>query len=240
MTIRGPEERERFARRDEAGLPLTSARSEHDQATSAKVVAGGSITEALCGVATVVLAIIALAGALPRYFAPIATIVLGAALVARGGAVAARFRELLHEASAYDRSSRVELGGGMGAELVGGVAGIVLGILALIGIATPVLSAIAVMVLGGALLLGSGETAELGHVDEPTKHLRFAHITHEATKAAAGIQVLAGASAVVLGILALAGFAPVDLTLVALLVLGTAVVLSSAAVSSRMASVMRR
>lgn len=240
MTIRGPEDRERFARRDEAGVPLTSARSELEQESSAKVVAGGSIAEALCGAATVVLAIIALAGALPRVFAPIATIVLGVALVARGGAVAARFRELLSEASPFDRSARVELGGGMGAELIGGVAGIVLGILGLIGIVPTVLSAIAVMVFGVTLLLGSRETAELGSLGESGTHQHFAHVAHEAAKAAAGTQALAGASAIVLGILALVGFVPVVLTLVALLVLGAAVLLSSTAVSSRMVSVARR
>jgi hypothetical protein len=239
MTMRGPEDRERFARREEPGVPLTSARTE--QRASARVVAGGSLTEAVCGAATVILAIIALAGAAPRYFAPVAAIVFGVALIAHGGAVAARMRELFYEEAApSERTARVELGGGMGAELIGGVAGVVLGILALIGIAPSALIGVAVLVFGGALLLGSGETAELGAFGESAVHQRLAHAAYEASKAAAGVQALAGAGAIVLGILALVGLAPMELALVALLVLGSAVVLSGSAVSSRMASVIRR
>jgi hypothetical protein len=239
MTTRGPEDRERFARRDEAGVPLASARKQ--QETSAKMVSRGSLTEAVCGAATVVLAIIALAGAAPRYFAPVATIVFGAALVAHGGAVAARLRELFYEEVApSERTARIELGGGTGAELIGGVTGIVLGILALIGVAPAVLMGVAVLVFGGALLLGSGETAELGTFGEPSIHHRLARVAHEASRAAAGAQALAGAGAIVLGILALAGLATLELALVALLILGAAVVLSGSAVSSRMSSVIRR
>jgi hypothetical protein len=54
----------------------------------------GSLAEAVCGAATVVLAIIALTGTLPGELASFATIVFGAALIAHGGAIAARFREL--------------------------------------------------------------------------------------------------------------------------------------------------
>ncbi len=52
--------------------------------------------------------------------------------------------------------------------------------------------------------------------------------------------MLVGIAAVVLGIIALVGIDPVLVTLVALLVVGASVLFSGTAVSSRMASVMRR
>lgn len=242
MSTMGPDDRERFALRDEAGAPLTGARRsmEPERQKSAKVVAGGSVAEALCGVAAVVLAIIALAGNTPGFLASIATIVLGVALIAQGGAIAARYRQLLHETAPYELDTRTELGGGMGAEIFGGVAGVVLGILALIGLYPSVLLPIAVIVFGGSLLLGSGATVDLSSMGLSVQHERFAHVARQATMAASGMQALVGISAVVLGILALVGLDPVVLTLVALLVVGGAVLLSGTAVSSRMATLIRR
>jgi len=243
MATMGPEDRERFARRDETGSPLPRAvgrEPEPERERSIKVVAGGSVTEALCGAGTVVLAIIALAGVLPGYLASICTIVFGVALIAQGGAIAARFRHLLHETAPYELDTRAELGGGMGAELAGGAAGIVLGILGLIGIATGVLIPIAVIVFGVSLLIGTGATVDLGTLGMSTAHERFAQVARQASVAASGTQALVGIGAIVLGILALIGFDPLVLTLVALLALGGSVLLSGGAIGSRMASMMRR
>jgi hypothetical protein len=241
MSTLGPEDRERFARRDESGVPLSSARREREpeREKSAKVVAGGSMTEALCGAGAVVLAIIALAGTAQGYLASIAAIALGVGLVAQGGAVAARFRDLLHEAGSYELDTRTELGGGMGAELLGGVAGIVLGVLGLIGVATPIVIPIAVIVFGGALLFGSAATVDLSTISAHGGNARFAHVARQASLAASGTQALAGIAGIVLGILALLGVDAVLLTLVGLLVLGASVLLSGSAVSTRMAAVAR-
>lgn len=240
MATMGPDDRERFARREEAGASQSGGHRgpEHEREKSAKVVAGGSITEALCGAGTVVLAIIGLAGTLPWYLASIATIVFGVALIAQGGAVAARYRHLLRETAPPGWERRADLGEGMGAELAGGAAGIVLGILSLIGLGAPVLLPIAVLVYGGALLIGSGTAADLGSIGP--NYERFAQVARQASVAASGTQAMVGIGAIVLGILALIGVDPLLLTLVALLVLGAAVVLSGAAVSSRMASLLRR
>lgn len=240
MSTMGPDDRERFARREEIRGQTPRAHSEVEREKSAKVVAGGSITEALCGAATVVLAIIGLAGMLPGYVASVATIVFGAALIAQGGAIAARLRHVLHETGSYEATARTELGGGMGAELIGGAAGIVLGVLGLIGIGTAVLIPIAVIVFGGSLLLGSSASFDLSTFNAPHEDLRFAHAARQASVAASGMQALVGIGAIVLGILALVGFEPVLLTLVALLVLGAAVLMTGTAVSTRMASVLRR
>jgi hypothetical protein len=194
----------------------------------------------VCGAATVVIAILALAGTLPGYLAAIATIVFGVALIAQGGAVATRFRQLLRETAPYEIDPRAELGGGMGAELVGGATGIVLGVLSLIGVNAGVLLPIAVIVFGGALLLGSSSTMDLGTFTVPGAQERFAQVARQAFVAASGTQALVGVAAIVLGILALVGLDPLVLTLVALLVLGAAVLLGGAALSGRMAGLLIR
>ena len=78
-------------------------RQEREQRQSAKVVAGGSIIEAIAGLAAVALSIIALAGVLPGYLAAIATIAVGVALLAQGGGPSSSPRRLatsgIHAAS---------------------------------------------------------------------------------------------------------------------------------------------
>ncbi|WP_437960487.1 hypothetical protein WME76_13140 [Sorangium sp. So ce119] len=236
MATMGPEDRERFARNEDAGTKtIPSARLSSERVGSPRVLLGGSLAEVACGAATVVLAILALTGTMQGYLVPIATIALGIALLAHGSAVAARLRDL-----AVGWDTRAELGGGTGAELIGGAAGVVLGILALVGIAAPVLLPVAVIIFGGALLLGGGATADLGALDAPGAHERLGDVSRQASVAASGLQTLVGAGAVVLGILALVGIDPVVLTLVGLLALGSAVVLSGTTVSGRMAAILRR
>ena len=240
MSTMGPDERERFARREE--VPVPRREREPERQKSIKVVAGGSITEAICGAAVVVLAIIGLAGMgnMAGYMASIATIAFGVALLAQGGAIAARWSRLLQETAPAEWDTRSELGGGMGAEFLAGGAGVVLGILGLLGMGTATLIPIAVIVFGGALLLGSGATVDLSSLSGPAHNERFADISRQATVAASGAQVLLGIAAIVLGIIALVGIDPVVVTLVALLVLGASVLFSGTALSTRMASVMRR
>ncbi|WP_437943480.1 hypothetical protein WMF27_41430 [Sorangium sp. So ce281] len=201
---------------------------------------GGSLAEVLCGAATIVLAIIGLTGIIPGELASIATIVFGAALIAHGGAIASRFGALTRATPPVEWDTRGELGGGLGAELVCGAAGVVLGILALLGLAPMTLTSIAVIVFGGALLLGGGATADLGALDTHGAHQHLAYVARQASMAAAGLQSLVGAAAVVLGILALVGIYPMVLTFVALLELGAAVVVSGTAVSGRAAAALRR
>lgn len=240
MATMGPDDRERFARREETVTSLPRREPDPERRKSVKAVAGGSITEALCGAAAAVLAIIGLAGTMPGYMASIATIAFGVALLAQGGAIAARHQQMLHEVAPTGWESRAEVSGGMGAELLAGGAGVVLGVLGLLGVATATLIPIAIIVFGGALLLGSSATADLSSLADPYGNERFAHFTRQATVAASGAQVLLGIASIVLGIIALVGIDPVTVTLVALLVLGASVFFSGTAVSSRMASVMRR
>lgn len=125
----------------------------------ARIEAGGSIAEAVGGIAVGVLAIISLAETTPSaVLTSIATIVLGVVLLAEGGTIAAEFSRLI--------GIRVESGpegsleaGGLTLELFAGIALVVLGILALIGVATEVLIACAVIVAGAALILQIGAAA---------------------------------------------------------------------------------
>jgi hypothetical protein len=239
MATRGPEDRERFARDEEGRV---AGPREPERLRSIKVVAGGSITEAVCGAGTVVLAILGLAGVLPGYMASVAAIAFGVALLAQGSAIAARYSQLVRETLPSEWETRTELGGGMGAELLAGAAGVVLGVLGLLGLATAVLIPVAVIVFGAALLLGSGATVDLGALGVPGGHdlPRFAHAARQVTVAASGAQMLVGIGAVVLGIVALVGIDPVTVTLVALLVTGASTLVGCVALSGRMARVLRR
>jgi hypothetical protein len=207
--------------------------------TTAKVLAGGSLTEALAGLAAAALAIIALAGVLPGYLAAIATIAVGVALLAQGGAVATRWSRIVAETPGYEWDPKTELGSGMTGEILGGAAGIVLGILALIGVAPQILIPVALLVFGGAMLVGTGTAVDLGTMRTPVDP-RVDRSTREIAVAASGTQMLIGIAAIVLGILALIGIDPLTLSLVGLLAAGASILFSGSAVSARVLTLLRR
>jgi hypothetical protein len=203
-----------------------------------EVLAGGSFGEAIAGLATVVLAIIGLAGGLPVYMAAIATIVIGVGLVLEGGALAARFTNALGTAQ-----TRIDLSGGMSAEVLGGFTGIILGILSLVGLVPLILTAVSAIVFGAVLVLSCRTASRLNTavIDGMTGMRETSRaVARELVNGAAGMQALIGLAGVILGILAVVGVARLDLTLVALLVLGVAVVLTGTAVGSRMLSMFNR
>lgn len=238
MSTIGPDDRSHSLRREATGeTGAGTFAKEHEK--SLKIVTGGSLTEAIAGAGAVVLAILGLAGALPGYMAAISVIAIGVAFLAQGGAAAARWSRLVDEVRGYEFSSRTELGGGLSAEIFGGGAGIVLGILALLSIAPGVLIPVALLVFGGTLLIGSGATVDLGSVSGPGSYERVGHVTHEASMAASGTQVLVGIGTIVLGILALVGIAPLTLSLVGLLAAAASILLSGSAVSARMMGMLR-
>lgn len=206
----------------------------HEKERTAEVIFGGSTAEAVVGAGAVVLAILGLANIWPGYMASIATIVVGAALLFQGGAIASRYSDLAQ------RTGGSEIGGGVSAEILGGAAGIALGILALLGIMPATLTPVAIIVFGGALLIGSAATARLNSLTTFRMSERARDVTRGAIEMASGTEVLVGIGAIVLGILALLGMAPRTLVLVALLALGAAVLFSGSAVSSRMVSIFKR
>src|SRR5262249_49788524 len=121
--------------------------------------------------------------------------------------------------------------GGAGAEIFGGVAGIVLGVLALIGISPGVLIAAAVVVYGATLLLGSSASSRLAALPASLRApIEHPEIARDVIVAASGAHLLTSLGAIVLGIVALVGIAQPVLSMVALLVLGTAVLMTGSAV----------
>jgi hypothetical protein len=222
------------------GAGRGAIRHESQEKQTAKVVAGGSITEALAGLAAAALAILGLAGVLPGYFAAIATIAVGVALLAQGGAVAARWSRIMAETPGYDLDARGDLSSGITGEILGGASGIVLGILALVGVAPPILIPVALLAFGGAMLVGTGATVDIGAMRGAGGSSRFERGARDLTVAASGTQMLIGITTIVLGILALIGIDPLTLSLVGLLAAGASILFSGSAVSSRMLSLLRR
>ncbi|HEY8427434.1 MAG TPA: hypothetical protein VIL20_03635 [Sandaracinaceae bacterium] len=181
-----------------------------------KSTVGGSILEMLAGVGAVVLAIIGLADVSRFGMTGAATIVVGAALMLEGGALLATLRGLRHG----PRGAKAQLGGPASIAILGGIAGIVLGAFALAGIASEPFLAIAAIVYGGTLILASMGTA------------RAHAAAGEGGQTASGLELLAGVVAVTLGILALFDIAPMVLTLIALLAVGSTVLVSGTALSA--------
>jgi hypothetical protein len=137
------------------------------------------------------------------------------------------------------------MGSGTGAEVLGGIAGIVLGNLSLIGLAPVVLVAVAVIVFGGALLISCGAAGRLNSLSLRSSNLRPAdaagRLMMDILGAANGIQALAALAAIVLGIIALSTpYYPLVLTLVAVLCLGAAILITGGALTGRMATVISR
>jgi hypothetical protein len=175
--------------------------------------------EGLAAIAIAVLAILGLTSkSLADELASVATIVVGVALVAIGAEVISRYS-----------AAAAAAGGGIGIEVLGGLVVIVLGILALLDVSRVTLLAVAIIVVGGSLLLGSRLGAPGG-------------ATRDAAIATASAQALVGATGVALGILALAGSTTqpqITLILVALLGYAGAILLSSAAITGRVVTMVR-
>lgn len=204
---------------------------------STAVEAGGAATESMGGVAVVILAILALAGVVPRALTPIAGIVFGAAFLIEGAAMAAKRNELMTTLAGTDAEA-VILGGGVTVEMASGVTAIVLGILALIGIASAALVP-AILIVGGAgLILSAGALSEFAVMRAEAAGAAgpVQRLARAAVSGAAGTQVLAGIGALALGILSLVpSLAPHygALMRTGMLVLGGSLVVSGTALSGR-------
>jgi hypothetical protein len=211
-----------------------------ESGVSGEASAYGGFVDALGGIATIVLAIIALAGVKAEILLPIATIVFGAALLIQGGAMLSEFALV----EATPESSVGSNGAGLSSLFLVGVAGIVLGVLALLGVNPTMLSAVAVIAFGGALVVSASAVWQL--LTSRSVASRFqAHgsvlnaVASEAAAGSSGVQGIAGLAVMVLGILAVAGTSGPTLTLVALLVAGAAIVMTGSTLSATMIGFMR-
>ncbi len=208
----------------------------------------GSFADAIGGIATIVLAIVALAGVHTDLIVAIGTIIFGAALLVYAGTMLSEYAHLIFPPGTSSVSAREFTGGSLSAVFLAGAAGIVLGVLAILNIYPVELTAIAAIVFGGTLVLSSNAVWHLFLLKRATMMMRETRddwhvgsemLAGEMASGSAGIQALAGLAAAVLGILAVVGTNPGVLTLVALLVLGAAIVLTGGALSGAALSFMR-
>lgn len=193
----------------------------------------GLFTEGAVGIATIVLAIVALAGVSSVTLAAIATIVIGVGLMAQAFNTAAENLRLPAAAVA-------DFGGEVMVDCLAGGTGIVLGVLALIGINPQYLMPAALIVFGGALLLS-------GALEMRTRTLIPAllaegegrrMLTMPGSAAASGMEVLMGIAAVVLGILSLLMTESAVLLLVGYITVGAALLTVSATFGAALMSVL--
>jgi hypothetical protein len=201
------------------------------------ITTGGSIAQSIGGLAAVILAILGLVNIAPHYMLAIAALTIGAGLVFQGSNISMEYSTLLSRISS-GKLENSTVGGGISIEVLAGVAGIVLGVLGLLAVSPTVLLPVAVIVFGTALIVSSGDLSRLNSlklehsgVDEDVQRA-----ARESLSVGNGTQVFIGLGTVVLGILGLIGYDWVVLSLVALLAIGIAVLVSGTGVTSRMMS----
>lgn len=206
----------------------------------------GGLVDAVGGIATIVLAIIALTGVHDMTLAGIATIVFGVALLIQGGTMLTEYTRMSSPAGASAMGEEIGSGGGLSALFLVGIAGIVLGVLALLNMYAQTLISIAVIAFGAGLLLSSNSVWHLYRSKRSSHRLGGMQAASSgeifASEMAAGsaiMQSLAGLAAGILGILAVTGTAnPAILALVGLLVLGAAVLLTGSSLSAMVMGLM--
>ena len=204
-----------------------------------ETAAFGGFADAVGGIATVVLAVIGLARTEPETLAAIATIVFGAALLIQAGTMLSEYAGIIFPPGATEFTVGQVGGGSMSAVFLGGAAGIILGILAVLGINPGVLVSVAVIIYGAALVVSTSSVWQLHRVKraslasaERSEASGRKILANELAFGSASVQGLAGIAAIILGIIAVVGNHTLILSLVALLVLGGAIILTGSALGA--------
>jgi hypothetical protein len=197
--------------------------------TPAKVAAGTSFVEGMVALSAVALSIIGLANVYPMILVSVATIALGAALLFEAGAIAARFSAV--RTLTTPNISIFGYWSGIGISFVAGVGGIAMGILSVLGIKPMVLVPIAAIAFGCTLILDSWVNAR---ISAEVIRGEDQEVVRETGTASYGLQVFAGLAAIALGILALVTAVPLLLSLVAMLSIGAAFLLSGTVIGGKM------
>ena len=209
----------------------------------------GGFADALGGIATIVLAVLGLAGVHPQLLISIATIIFGVALLIEGGTMLTEYVRFAFPSGTHAELVDPLSGNSLSAVFLVGAAGIVLGVLAVLGIHAVVLTSIAIIAFGTALVLSSNAVWQL----HTLKHAAVVAgrtetmgageaVASQMASGSAGLQALTGLAGGVLGILALVGTnidSPV-LVLVALLVFGGAILMTGGAMTGTMMSFMKK
>ncbi|HUI21182.1 MAG TPA: hypothetical protein VLZ74_09075 [Methylocella sp.] len=207
----------------------------------------GGFADALGGIATIVLAIVGLAGVHPQLLISIATIVFGVALLIEGGTMLTEYVRVAFPSGAAEPAIGTFSGNSLSAVFLVGAAGIILGVLALLGIHAEVLTSVAIIAFGTALVLSSNAVWQLHSLKHAAAMAQTETmgggeaIASQLASGSAGMEALAGLAAGILGILALVGTG-IDsavLILVALLAVGGALMLTGGALTGTMMSFMK-
>jgi hypothetical protein len=128
------------------------------------------------------------------------------------------------------QTQTAQMGADVSVEVLAGVAGVVLGVLALIGAGGVMhLLPAALIAFGGAMLLAGFSATSVGMVSGMNPATGAPAVSMQSELAPArGLQVLAGITAIVLGILAYTVAAGGTLLIVGMLVIGAALLATSA------------
>lgn len=205
--------------------------------SSATTKSGGflsttAISEGVGGSAIIVLTILGLAHVEPAFLTEIAVIVAGLAIFAQGSRIAGEYVQLLR----LEGKAGTAVGGSFSfsVALLAGVSGVVLGVLALLQVEPRTLIAVAVIGFGSALVISSGAASNVTkwRLEDAGGSEPLRQLINETVSATGIIQSVIGLTAVVLGILSLAGFTSLTLVLIALLVAGLYLLVSSSAFGS--------
>lgn len=202
-----------------------------------EVVAGSSSLVSLAGIAAIVLVILSFIGILRFSLAAVATIVIGAGLLAQGLALAKRHKEIRSELAAAGNTKAADsIGSGSTVEIIAGIIGVVLGIVALAGGSPHRLMAIALIAFGIALIVAGPMMSRLDDLNAVSARAEGVTLdgSHKSVRTVSGMDVLLGIAAVVLGILALIGLATnIVVLLVGLIITGFSLAVSGGVLTRR-------
>jgi hypothetical protein len=194
------------------------------------------------GVAIVLLAVLGLAGLYAPILAASATILLGVVLLAQGKALLAQYTQASVELAATTKVSASAAGIRFALILLGAGGG-ALGVLALLDVNSAVLTPLASIMFGAGFVLSSVSVWHLNAIRRASARGKASlrdMLANQIMFDSLGVQTFAGLTAIVLGVLAASG-ATYDLTfnLVALLILGSALVLRGGSLNTILLGFMR-
>jgi hypothetical protein len=190
----------------------------------------GPMTEGAAGIAVIVLTILGLAAVSPNILTSVATIVIGVGLFIEAANTGIEYQRVTGQAMQAGAVQTAQMGADVSVEVLAGVAGVVLGVLALIGAGGVMhLLPAALIAFGGAMLLAGFSATSVGMVSGMNPATGAPAVSMQSELAPArGLQVLAGITAIVLGILAYTVAAGGTLLIVGMLVIGAALLATSA------------
>jgi len=189
----------------------------------------GPMTEGAAGIAVIVLTILALASISPGVLMPIAAIVIGVGLLIEAANTGIEYSRVTARGMQSGTVQTARLGADVSVEMMAGIAGIVLGVLALIGAGSDMrLLPAALIVFGGAMLLAGISATTVSTVSTLEAAPGGGVAVQSELAPARGVQVLAGISAIVLGVLSFVLSAGPTLLMVGFLVVGAALLATSA------------